>query len=64
MSVNRTQDANEYPREVLDRIRVRICHVFGEGIKRVTDAGLPDKLERGAPHPPQNVDVVRVRLHT
>ena len=52
------------PRKVLDRIRVRVCDVLSERVERVTDTGLPDKLQRGTTHPPEDVDVPRVALYT
>ena len=58
------RDTKEYPREVLDCIGIGIGDVLCQRIKGVADTGLTDKLERCAAHPAEDVDILRVALHT
>ena len=46
-----------------DRIRELVRSVFGQRVKGVSQAALPDELQRGPAHPAENVDPLGTILH-
>ena len=46
-----------------DRIRELVRSVFGQRVKGVSQAALPDELQRGPAHPAEDVDLLGTILH-